>query len=209
MSVAAGLGRWSGWGLMALLSLGVGSYALYLTLTGFAMLSPELNRFPSPLGLQTHIAVSGIALILGPFQFLKGLRRSAPGLHRWMGRIYVAACLIGGVAGGVIAMYSSAGPAAGAGFLALAVLWLLTTGMALRSALKRDFVSHERWMVRSFALTFAAVTLRLYLPPVFIFQMDFVSAYTIIAWMCWVPNLLIAEFWLRARMPRRSAHALA
>ncbi len=194
---------------MALLSLGVGGYALFLTATGFAMVSPELNRFPSSLGLQTHIAVSGIALIVGPFQFLKGLRRAAPGLHRWMGRVYVAACLTGGLAGGVIAMYSSAGPAAGAGFLTLAVLWLITTGMALRAVLMRDFVSHERWMIRSFALTFAAVTLRIYLPPVFIFGMDFVPAYTIIAWMAWVPNLLIAELWMRARMPNRSAHALA
>lgn len=196
---------------MTVLSLGVAGWALFLTATGFEMLGTEIkiNAFPSPLGLQAHIAASGFALLMGPFQFLKGLRRSAPGLHRWMGRIYVAACLVGGLAGGAIAMFSSAGPVAGAGFLLLAFAWLLTTSMALRAALVRDFVSHERWMIRSFALTLAAVTLRIYLPPVFIFQMDFVPAYTLIAWIAWVPNLLIAELWLRARRPQRPVRALA
>lgn len=209
MSAAAGAGRWAGWGLMTALSLGVGGYAIYLTVTGFRMLSPDLNNFPSPVGLHAHIAASGFALIFGPFQFLKSLRRAAPGLHRWMGRLYVAACLVGGVAGGAIAMYSAAGPAAGAGFLLLAFAWLTTTTLALRAALMRDFVSHERWMIRSFALTLAAVTLRIYLPPVFIFQLDFVPFYTAIAWMCWVPNLLIAELWLRSRAQPVRATAIA
>ena len=50
-------------------------------------------------------------------------------------------------------------------------------------------------MIRNFALTFAAVALRLYLPPVFIFGLPFATSYAIIAWLCWVPNLLVAE-WL-------------
>ena len=78
-----------------------------------------------------------------------------------MGRIYIAACLVGGIAGLSIALYSTAGPIAGWGFFLLAVLWLITTTMAWSCALRRDFVAHERWMIRSFALTFAAVTLRL------------------------------------------------
>jgi len=208
---AGAVGRWTAWGVMAVLSIGVAGWALFLTATGFEMLGTEIktNRFPSPLGLELHIAASGFALLTGPFQFLKGLRRAAPGLHRWMGRIYVAACLTGGVAGGAVAMFTTSGPVAGAGFFCLAAAWLLTTSMALRAALMRDFVSHERWMIRSFALTLAAVTLRIYLPPVFIFQLDFIPAYTVIAWMCWVPNLLVAELWLRARMPLRPARLAA
>jgi hypothetical protein len=50
-------------------------------------------------------------------------------------------------------------------------------------------------MIRNFALTFAAVTLRLYLPPVLIVGLPFAMSYAIIAWLCWVPNLLVAE-WL-------------
>ena len=94
-------------------------------------------------------------------------------------------------------MFSSSGAIAGAGFLSLAILWLLFTSLALRAALRRDFRNHERWMMRSFALTFAAVTLRIYLPiGISLNNGGFALPYTIIAWLSWVPNLLIMEAWL-------------
>jgi hypothetical protein len=52
-------------------------------------------------------------------------------------------------------------------------------------------------MVRNFALTFAAVTLRLWLPTAIIAGAPFELAYPVIAWLCWVPNLLLAELLLR------------
>jgi hypothetical protein len=63
-------------------------------------------------------------------------------------------------------------------------------------------------MMRSYALAFAAVTLRLYLPIFQITHVDFMIAYRITAWLCWVPNLAFAELvlvragWLRAIPPR-------
>jgi hypothetical protein len=205
MAAAAKFGSWTFWVVMTLLSLGVGGYAIFLTVTGFEMVGTEIkaNSFFSPLGLQTHIVASSLAIITGPFQFLPALRRHMPAVHRWMGRFYIAACLVGGVAGGSIALFTAAGPVAGIGFLGLAIAWVVSTVMAFRYALKRDFAAHERWMIRSFALTLAAVTLRLYLPPVFIFGWEFFPAYRIIAWACWVPNLLIAELFIASkRRPR-------
>jgi uncharacterized membrane protein len=203
----ARIGTHISWGLIALLSVGVGGYALYHTATGFVSVPPEVkaNAFFSPLGLQTHIAASGVALLVGAFQFLKVLRTKFPAIHRWMGRIYIAACLVGGLAGGSIALYSSAGLVAGWGFFLLAVLWVPFTLMAWIRALQRNFVDHERWMIRSFALTFAAVTLRLYLPVgiIFITQGEFLPAYIAIAWLAWAPNLIIAELWIAMRRPRR------
>jgi hypothetical protein len=154
-------------------------------------------------------------MILGAFQFLKVLRTKQPTIHRWMGRIYIAACLVGGAAGLSIALYSSAGPVAGWGFFFLAVLWLFTTIMAWTSALRRDFTAHERWMIRSFALCFAAVTLRLQLPVGMVLGAygvipnDFSTAYRIIAWSCWVPNLIVAEIMIAMRRPRRPKAAPA
>jgi hypothetical protein len=58
-------------------------------------------------------------------------------------------------------------------------------------------------MVRSFALTFGAVTLRLYLIPSQIAGMDFVTAYQWIAWLSWVPNIAIAEWWIVSRRRTR------
>jgi len=204
MSVASA-GNFTLWFLIMVLSVGVGGYALYHTATGFQHLA-----FSNPMfdewGLRTHVAASGFAMALGPFQFLKPLRRKAPTLHRWMGRFYVLACVVGGLSGGVIALSSTAGPIAGWGFLMLAVLWVPFTLLALAAAMRKDFVAHERWMIRSFALTFAAVTLRIYLPIAVIqnqgeFPLD---AYRAIAWLAWVPNLIVAELFIATlRKPRR------
>lgn len=193
------------WGVLAFLSIGVGGYALYHVATGFANL-PLTNPMFDPWGLRAHIAFSGFALIFGIFQFLKPLRRKAPSLHRWMGRGYVLACVGGGIAGGVIALSSTAGPIAGWGFFLLAILWVPFTLLALVSAMKRDFTAHERWMIRSFALTLGAVTLRLQLPigPM-LTGGDFLAAYVWIAWLAWVPNLVISELYIAMlRKPKRA-----
>lgn len=202
---ATSVRNFSIWLLITFLSIGVGGYALYLTFTGFANLGLTNPMF-SPYGLQTHIAASGFALIFGAFQFSKTLRRRAPTVHRWMGYGYVMACTVGGIAGGVIALYSIAGPIAGWGFFTLAALWVPFTLIALVAAMRKDFVAHERWMIRSFALTFGAVTLRFYLPVAFIMNHgEFpVEAYRVIAWLAWVPNLIVAELFIATlRKPRR------
>jgi hypothetical protein len=202
---AASIGNYMVWGVIAFLSVGVGGYALFHVATGFANL-PLSNPMLDPWGLRVHIAASGFAMILGAFQFLKPLRRKAPSLHRWMGRGYVLACTVGGLAGGVIALYSTAGPIAGWGFFMLAVLWVPFTLLALFAAMRKDFTSHERWMIRSFALTFGAVTLRLQLPfgPM-LTGGDFLAAYVWIAWLAWAPNLIVAEIYIAMlRKPKRA-----
>ena len=59
-------------------------------------------------------------------------------------------------------------------------------------------------MIRSFALTLAAVTLRTYLPISGLLHLDFMQAYVAISFLAWVPNLLIAETWLALRAPSTS-----
>jgi hypothetical protein len=209
MASAAKVGGFAAWLVIMLMSVGVGGYALFHVFTGFANL-PLKNPMLDPYGLQTHIAASGFAMILGAFQFFKPLRQKAPSLHRWMGRGYVLACVVGGLAGGVIALSSTAGLVAGTGFFMLAVLWVPFTLMAWFSAMRRDFTAHERWMIRSFALTFGAVTLRLQLPiagalgDAGLIPSDFVWSYQYIAWLAWVPNLIVAELFIATlRKPRR------
>jgi hypothetical protein len=65
--------------------------------------------------------------------------------------------------------------------------------------MQRRFVDHRAWMIRSFALTFAAVTLRLYLPLAAVLSLDFVDAYRAISFLAWVPNLVVVELYLRRR----------
>ncbi|MEZ5033222.1 MAG: DUF2306 domain-containing protein [Saprospiraceae bacterium] len=146
----------------------------------------------------THISLGGIALLSGMTQFSTRLRHRNPSRHRLLGKIYVGACLISGLAGLYIAQFATGGWIARLGFTLLALAWLITTWTAWRRILVRNTEAHRRWMIRSYALTFAAVTLRLWL-PLFTgaFGMDFIPAYQIIAWLCWVPNLLVGEWMIR------------
>jgi len=92
------------------------------------------------------------------------------------------------------------------GFACLALGWLYTGLRAYLAIRAHDIVSHRRWMVRNFALTFGAVTLRLWLPASMAFGIAFELAYPVIAWLCWVPNLLVAELCnrqIRRRAPER------
>ncbi len=183
-----------------ILSFGVAAYAIamYGFGPGAERLHPEMRAaFEShAIGIKTHIFASALALLLGPLQFSTRLRLKRPDLHRWSGRIYLGvAVAIGGVAGLYMSQHAFGGLIAKFGFAGLAIAWLFTGARAFLAARNRDFASHRRWMIRNFALTFAAVTLRLYLPQVFIFGLPFATSYAIIAWLCWVPNLLVAE-WL-------------
>jgi uncharacterized membrane protein len=154
-----------------------------------------------PFGIYTHVFASVAALVLGPFQFSARLRNAHLTLHRWMGRLYLGVgVLVGGLAGLFMAFHAFGGIASRLGFGALAVAWLYT-GLRAYSAIRvRDIDSHRRWMIRNFALTFAAVTLRLWLPASIVSGIAFEVAYPAIAWLCWVPNLVVAE-WLLSRRP--------
>ena len=187
--------RRAGWVIMTTFAVLVGAYAVALVAGGFRLVPTEIagNAFPTPLGLRLHIVAAGVALLVGPFQFAAGLRHRRPHLHRWLGRVYLLACAAGGVSGGAIALFSTSGPVAGAGFLGLAVGWLLTGFLGFRAIRAGDVATHRRWMTRSFALTYAAVAQRLYLPVSGLLGVEFDAAYPVIAWLCRVPNLLVAQ----------------
>ncbi len=118
-----------------------------------------------------------------------------------VGKIYVGSVMLSGLAGLYIAFFSSGGIICVLGFGALAVAWLITITKAYTTILKRNIKDHENWMIRNYALTFAAVTLRIYLPLLqfVIFHGDFIPAYRIVSWLAWVPNLIIAEIIVNKR----------
>lgn len=158
----------------------------------------QANVYLTPW-LAIHAGAAATALLLGPAQFLASLRRRCPGVHRWTGRVYVAGCTVGGASGLLLAAGASTGRATTIGFGMLAIAWLGATTVAWYLAVQRRIPEHKRWMIRSFALTLAAVTLRLYLPLADALQLPPVGSYQAIAFLCWVPNLLLAEWYLRRR----------
>ena len=190
----AGVWLW----VVLVLSIGIGLYGLSYLSGRPAPPGPAQNH--AGMGwLIVHASCAGIALLLGPWQFFASIRARRPVVHRWIGRSYVTLCLVGGVSGAVLAWNNTAGELARWGFSLLALTWLTVTALAYLAVRRRDFVSHRRWMIRSFALTFAAVTLRLYIPLSAVAGLSFAFAYPLIAWLAWVPNLIVAETWLRLR----------
>ncbi|NDV00346.1 DUF2306 domain-containing protein [Pseudoroseicyclus tamaricis] len=166
-----------------------------------------LHAPPRQAFLAAHIVLAPIALVAGAFQFFPGLRARRPRLHRVTGRLYVGSVVLSGLAALVLAVTTEGRPVAALGFGTLAIFWLGTTGLALRAILAGRVEAHRRWMTRSYALTFGAVTLRLQLPLLLIlYDYDYTPASLILAWSSWVPNLLVAEWLLRR--PTRPAPAL-
>jgi hypothetical protein len=148
-----------------------------------------------------HITFGGIALLTGWTQFSKRLRTRYLSTHRTIGKIYVCSVMLSSLAGFYIALFASGGIAATLGFGLLAASWFFTVLKAYTSILKKEFKQHENWMIRNYALAFAAVTLRIYLPfSQAVMHIDFITAYRIISWLCWVPNLIIAEIIVNKRV---------
>lgn len=145
-----------------------------------------------------HAASAATALLIGPLQFIAQLRQSRPNVHRAVGAVYVIACLAGGLSALPLAIGTVAGPLASIGFVALGIAWMTTVVVAVNCIRAGKIAAHRRWMVRSFALTLAAVTLRLYLFVSGMLRIDFFLAYPVIAWACWLPNMLAAEWYLRS-----------
>jgi hypothetical protein len=192
------------WTLGALSSVAIALYA-YAVLPFGGSPGPQVlaNLFARPF-LLVHAAGAGTALLTVPFQLLPAIRRRRA-IHRWLGRIYASAVVIAGSAGLALSVGTTAGPVAGVGFGLLAVVWIYVTGQGWLTARARRFDEHRRWMIRSFALTFAAVTLRIYMPLSAVAGLDVSQAYVAIAWLAWVPNLIVAELYLRRGAQRLQA----
>jgi uncharacterized membrane protein len=185
-------------GLLVFLSLGVAAYAIavYAFLPLGSRVQPEMRVVYEAhrIGIYGHVFGAVVALVLGPLQFSSRLRAVRPELHRWLGRIYLGVgVLVGGSAGLFMAFHAFGGTVARLGFGCLAVTWLFTGLRAYLAIRAHDVATHRRWMVRNFALTFAGVTLRLWMPTAFVSGIPFEVAYPVVAWLCWVPNLIAAE----------------
>jgi uncharacterized membrane protein len=200
--------RFASKALLYFFSLGVFAYAAigYGVMPLGSLVHPDMKAdfVAHPLAVYLHVFAAAIALLLGPFQFSARLRRAQIHLHRWMGRLYLGAgVLVGGLSGLYISQFAFGGIVAKLGFATLAVCWLYT-GLRALLAIRRGVIDeHRKWMVRNFSLTFAAVMLRLYIPASVLAGADFSIAYPIIAWLCWLPNLLLAE-WVHKAMHSKS-----
>ncbi|WP_218044374.1 DUF2306 domain-containing protein [Kiloniella laminariae] len=204
---ARGLMKKGGWLLLMLAATVIALMSTRFLLPDPPHVGPEImaNFIAHKPTFLAHVLGSLIALLIGPWQFIGGLRNRWPGLHRWTGRLYMLAVLVGGVGGFIVAWTTLAGPVAVAGFATLSVLWLYVTGKGYQTVRAGRYVEHRRWMIRSYALTAAAITLRLGLPIAPALGYDFMTGYIIQTWAAWLINLAVAEFYLYRELSRTAS----
>lgn len=191
------------WGLMTLLALFLFGFTfIYFSFrddVNFLLEKQDVVHNPIwRTAFYVHISSGMTCLALGPFQFIRALRRRYLKTHRAMGKVYAGAILfLAAPTGLFMAMYAEGGLLSSIGFACMSLAWLFATWRAVDLARKHDIAGHKKWMVRSYALTFAAVTLRLYVPLMSeIFQTDHQFVIVSSAWVSWMLNLTVAELLL-------------
>ncbi len=193
------------WWIMTIFAVAIAGYAFaFFFVDGAGSANLKAKYASIPFSAWTHILGGGVALLIGTFQMNTSLRKRAIRLHRNLGKIYLLSVLIAGLGGLVLAWYAEGRVLTKSGFAGLGAGWLFTGVNAYLSIRKRDVAAHRRWMIRNYALTFAAVTLRIYLPLSMMAGYSFLEAYALIAWMCWIPNLLVAEWFFIQRPQKKS-----
>ena len=153
------------------------------------------------ISFYVHVFTSPIVILAGLFQFNGWILRNKPRLHRILGIGYVIVVLfVTGPAALIMSLYANGGRVAQTSFVILSCLWILFTFLAYRKVRKHDYSSHIKWMIRSYALTLSAVTLRFYayLFDVFNLNLGPRETYILLAYLSWIPNLIFAEILMRA-----------
>lgn len=195
-----------GWALLLIGAiLAAGNAMLFMNIEAFGHPGIKERFLATQVAAWAHTVGGAVAVLIGPWQFLSRVRARLPRLHVWMGRIYLLAVLSGALGGLYFAPTSVGGQPGMLGFGVLAVFWLYTGAMAYISIRRGDVVAHRRWMIRNYALTFAAATLRIELGAMQFAGVGFNVAFPIVAWSSWVLNSLAAEAWLRGLIGRRRA----
>jgi hypothetical protein len=184
--------------LSALPVLAVALYATGFVVDGAGawptMLAPSFEARPRAIWL--HALGGSIVLVAGVAQMLGARRQRWPRVHRATGWMYAVGASLTGATGVYMAAYSAGGWTTHLGFGLLGVGVLGTTALAVQRAIAHDVHAHRRWMIRSFALFLAAVTLRAELPLLSV-ALGSALGYQVVSWLCWIPNVLVAEWWLR------------
>ena len=138
--------------------------------------------------VRCHGVAASVTLLLGPWLLSSWMRHSWPGLHRSLGKVYFVA-LLPAVGGGLLLSLMAFGgvwPRIALSLLSLG--WGWTAWRAWQALRLRDIPSHQAWMLRHYALTLAAVSLRIQSSLYCGLGADFPSIYGYLAWLSWVPT---------------------
>ena len=145
-----------------------------------------------------HVYSSIFTLIAGFTQFNKRILKNNKRLHRVIGKLYFYVVLfLAAPSGFFIGFYANGGLFSKISFVILSILWFSFTLIGFLKVKNLNFSEHKYFMMRSFALAFSAITLRLWkVIIVYLFQPAPMDVYQIIAWLGWLSNLLAIEYYI-------------
>jgi Predicted membrane protein (DUF2306) len=152
-----------------------------------------------------HILSSLFVMPLGVLQFSSFIFQKNKKLHRWLGKAYILIILcLAAPSGLVLAAYANGGLAARVGFSLQSIVWWVITLIAWREATQQHWLNHTHAMMRSVAVTLAAMSLRTESYFMYYFlDTKPIETYLTVTWLSWVGNLLIAEFLIYVGTGRR------
>lgn len=195
--------------LSILLSAGfmfIYSFVGYVFLPAGTLFPMQASTFQNNLlSVITHAVFSSIAIVTGSIQFIKHFRNHHPKLNLILRNIYFVAVFLGSISGLFMSFDSYAGFSNVIGFSMLAILWHITTLLAFLYQRNNNISQFKIWIVRSYYLTFAAVTLRLYMGIFFLIlgYQQFDYFYATLGFLCWVPNVIVVEWFYLSKKGNR------
>ena len=148
-----------------------------------------------------HVYSAIFVLLAGFTQFNPRILGKYPMLHRVLGYLYASFVLLLAAPSGIyIGWFANGGLIAQTSFIVLGIFWFWFTANAIKLIIERKIKAHRNMMYRSFALATSAITLRLWkVILVYLFRPAPMDVYQVIAWLGWIPNLLIAEWLIRKK----------
>ncbi len=153
------------------------------------------------LMIRIHILLAIISLVTGPLGIVKRIRVKSLTFHRWNGRIYVLSIVLNYIPGLYVAFFATGGWLSTTGFLILNTIWITTTLLGISYIKKRQILAHSQWMVRSFFLSFANMTIYIIVASLHQgISLSYDTSYTIAVWLCWILNLSLAELLIRKKL---------
>ena len=179
--------------LMAQITL---QYIPFSTDTAFLRIKQPVVGLPHyQYAFFIHVYTSMLVLVAGATQFSSKLLQSKPQWHRRFGWIYVVTVVLFAAPSGlVMGWYANGGLSSQLAFCLLSLAWFYATIKAVTSARSQHWQAHRAWMIRSFALTLSAITLRAWkYVLVALLHPRPMDVYRTVAWLSWLGNLIIAE----------------
>ncbi|MEU3455885.1 DUF2306 domain-containing protein [Micromonospora sp. NPDC006766] len=197
------------------LLLGIVVFNLIYALPRYLSLDPSQSRsgldpsVPAHFGLLVaHVVTGNVAMVTVLLQLWPWLRRNHPGVHRNSGRVYILAGALPAAGLGLFALIPLRPDQTGSvGLGAMGVLWIVTTIVGWRMAIRHRYAEHQRWMLYSFALALGTTWGRIIVVVLTAFPnlpVNFSVLVEVNNWLGWMVNLLIAHLWVESRASRSS-----